>query len=139
MKNIFCLAFALISFSGMAHEIEGTLVLKGTLKTKINVEGIETTCKAKIHDVKNLMDQDSYGNPAYKIRMSISLSGRSEVRRVKYNNTSYLNNLFLEGKRSIVKDLDYASPEGITMRIDETGRMRSVQFTYNKRRINCNF
>lgn len=139
MKKLICLLMVLTSTQLMAHEIEGTLVLKGSLKTKITVNRIKTECKVKVHDVKNLMEEDSFGNPAYKIKLEISLSGRDKDRRVKFDQKVWVNNLFKDGNGSIVKDLEYASPEGTKLFVNNQGRMKSVQFTYSGQTISCDF
>jgi hypothetical protein len=44
------LSIILIAYSSavFAHEIEGTLMLKGSLKTKIVVNGVKSTCRLKV-------------------------------------------------------------------------------------------
>lgn len=144
MKNIFLAILAtllVLSASSFAHTIEGTLVLKGSLKTKIFVNNLKTTCKVKIEKVKNLMQEDSYGNPAYNVRVDIDLSGKDHERdlSVKYNREFWLNNLFAVGNRSEVRDFEYASAEGVKMNIDRNGRIKKVSFPFQRQIITCSF
>jgi hypothetical protein len=139
MKKLICLLIALTSSHLPAHEIEGTLVLKGSLKAKIMVNNIKTDCKVKVDEVKNLMEEDSFGNPAYKIKLEISLNGRDKDRKVKFDQKVWVNNLFEEGNGSIVKDLEYSSPEGTKLFVNHQGHMKSVQFIYSGQKISCAF
>ena len=140
MKKLF-LAFALISSGAFAHEIQGTQVLEGSLKTKLFVNGVETTCKVKIEKVKNLMEEDSYGNPAYNILVSMSLSGNDYTRdlQVRYDKRTWMNNLFTAGSKTEVRDFDYASKDGSVLKINGAGRLVSVGIPYNNRTITCAF
>jgi hypothetical protein len=141
MKNIILLIAATFAFSASAHLIEGTQILKGTLKTKIVVNTVKTTCKVKIKDVKNLMLEDSFGNPAYKVLVEYELDG-SDLERslsVKYDKAIWFNNLFTVGSGSEVRDLQYSAADGSKMLIDNGGRIKSVSFAYNGKTINCAF
>jgi hypothetical protein len=139
------LAITLMAFvaGAQAHKIDGTLVLKGTVKTKIVVNRVKSVCKLKVQEVKNLMQEDSFGNPAYDLRVDISLSGSDFDRglKVKYDQDDIkLNNLFEEGSELVVKDLKYKSVDGtIFMNIDSNGRIRNVQFPYQLQKITCEF
>lgn len=144
MKNIFLAILATLivfSASSFAHTIEGTLILKGSIKTKIYVNSLKTTCKVKVEKVKNLMLEDSYGNPAYNVRVAISLSGRDYDRdlSVEYDRELWLNNLFSVGARTEVRDLEYASAEGTKMTIDRNGRIQNVTFPFQRQKITCSF
>jgi len=67
MKTLLFILFCFAVFKTQAHEIEGTVVLEGSLKTETIVNYKKGTCKVKIKDVKNLMLEDQFGNPAYNI------------------------------------------------------------------------
>lgn len=140
MKTILAVFLGLSSVTAMSHAIQGTLVLKGSLKTKIVVNGITTVCKVKIDEVKNLMDQDSFGNPAYKLKIDISLSGSdfNSGSSVKYDKEVVLTNLFPAETGTIVKDLEYSNL-GITLRLKEDGRLKDIRFPYGSQTITCSF
>jgi hypothetical protein len=141
MKNIILGLVATLSLSAFAHEIEGTQMLKGSRSTKLVVNSVKTTCKVKIDKVKNLLLEDSFGNPAYNVKISIDLDGSDLERnlRVKYSKTSWFNNLFTEGSGTIVKDFDYVSPEGSEVKIDDQGRLKVAKFKYSNQNITCSF
>ncbi len=141
MKNIILGLMLVTSPFAGAHEILGTQVLEGSLKTKIMVNGVETTCKAKISKVKNLMEQDSYGNPAYKILVNIDLSGNDYERdiKVKYGKRSWMNNLFKVGNKTEVRDFDYFAEDGSTLKINGQGRLVSTSVIYNNKTVTCTF
>lgn len=140
MKTMIALMIALSSQLAMSHTIKGTLVLKGSLKTKILVNGVKTTCKVSIDEVKNLMEQDSFGNPAYKLELEVSLSGNdyNSGSTVSYSKEVILTNLFVTADGSMVKDLEYAHKD-ILMNIKEDGRLKSIRFPYGSQSITCSF
>jgi len=141
MKHIIIGLVATLSLSAFAHEIEGTQMLKGSLKSKIVVNTVKTTCRVKVDKVKNLLLEDSFGNPAYNVKIAIELDGSDLERnlKVKYSKTSWFNNLFTEGNGTIVKDFDYVSPEGSEIKIDKDGRLKVAKFNYNGQNITCSF
>ncbi len=141
MKYLIIGLVTVFSMSAIAHNIEGTLILKGTIKSKIVVNTVKTTCKLKIEKVKNLLVEDSFGNPAYNVRTEISLDGEDMDRRisVKMNKEVWFNNLFKVAAGTEVRDLEYAAADGSKMMIDSEGRVLSVSFLYNSRPINCAF
>jgi hypothetical protein len=136
MKNIFALLIASLSLSTFAHTIEGVQLLKGSLKAEIRVYSIKTTCKVKVKEVKNLMEEDHYGNPAYKAEVEVSLDGGSfaSPRKVKYEKLLLMTNLFPDG----VRDLEYYA-EGVKLKITSEGRFESVQIPYFGSTVVCNF
>jgi hypothetical protein len=143
MKNLLILFVLLFSLSGKAHEIEGTLVLKGAIKTKIYVNMVKTTCRVKVDKVKNLLLEDSYGNPAYRVLVDLSLNG-SDLERdrfIKYKRSVWLNNLFpISSKNSEVRDLEYVSAENdVKMLIDRKGRIKQINYKALEQNITCNF
>lgn len=142
MKHIILLlaAYALAAQAN-AHTIEGTLMLKGALKTKITVNNLKTTCKVKVEKVKNLLVEDSFGNPAYDVRASMSLDGSDFERNlsVKFDKEFRLNNLFTVGNGTEVRDLEYQSTEGATMLIDNQGRIKNATFPTQYGKISCAF
>lgn len=142
MKNIIFIILACMALNAGAHTIKGTLVLKGTLKSKLIVDGVKTTCKVQVEKVWNLQVEDSYGNPGYSVRVDIGLSGLdSETgKSTKFDEKVLLTNLFKNGPESIVKDFEYASEKGdVTMLIKEDGRLNSISFNYNQQKITCSF
>ncbi len=140
MKNII-IATLFLSSLAHAHMIEGTLMLKGAAKSKIIVNTLKTTCKAKVDKVKNLMQEDSFGNPAYSVKINLSLDGSDFERNlsVKFDRDFMFDNLFVSGNTSEVRDLEYKSAEGATLRIDKEGRIKMVTFPSTYKTITCTF
>lgn len=141
MKTIIAIMFMISALPAMANVVEGTLVLKGSLKTKIMVNGVKTTCKVRVKEVKNLLEEDYYGNPAYKIDVEVSLSGSDFARglKVKLNNDYRMTNLFNENGQSMVKDLQYASKDGATLFINRDGRLKEVIVSFENKKVSCTF
>lgn len=142
MKKLLIVSLSLISFGAMANEIKGTLMLKGSLKTKIVVNGVKTVCKIKVEKIKNLLEEDSSGNPGYQAKVQISLDGNDMERsiKVKYDKDLTVTNMHTEGDVRTVKDLDYFSPtDKIKVTIDAEGRLVSTSFLYQQKTILCNF
>lgn len=139
-KNIIA-ALILGTFAVQAHMIEGTLILKGSIKTRITVSGVKTTCRVKVEKVKNLLEEDSFGNPAYNVRINVGLDGNDVAsnRSIKFNQDFFFNNLFKTPTGTEVRDLEYKSLEGASMRIDKQGRLKSISFPSPYSTINCNF
>ncbi|MBA2403279.1 MAG: hypothetical protein H0V66_00795 [Bdellovibrionales bacterium] len=142
MKMQLIALLTLISASAMATEIQGTLMLKGTLKTKIVVNGVKTVCKIKVEKVKNLLEEDSAGNPAYQAKIQISLDGNDLERGVKVKLDKELTVINLHSDKDVrtVKDLDYfSSAEKVKVTIDSEGRLLSTSFPFQSQTIQCNF
>ncbi len=141
MKKILFGLMTVTLTTAFAHSIEGTQVLEGSLKTKLIVSGIETTCKVKIDKVKNLMEEDSYGNPAYNILVRMELSGNDYERsiKVKYDKRSWMNNLFQVGSKTEVRDFEYKAQDGSTLTINQSGRLVSASMLYQNKKITCTF
>lgn len=141
MKKIFYGLMSLTLTTAFAHTIDGTQVLEGSLKTKLMVSGIETTCKVKIDKVKNLMEEDSYGNPAYNILVRMELSGNDYERSIKvnYDKRSWMNNLFQAGNKTEVRDFEYKAQDGSTLIINQSGRLVSASMSYQNKKITCTF
>ena len=142
MKKLLIVSLSLISIGAMANEIKGTLMLKGSLKTKIVVNGVKTVCKIKVEKIKNLLEEDSSGNPGYQAKVQISLDGNDMERsiKVKYDKDVTVTNMHTEGDIRTVKDFDYFSPtDKIKVTIDSEGRLVSTSFLYQQKTILCNF
>lgn len=142
MKNIIVLfASALFFLSADAHMIVGTPVLKGSLKTKVMINGVKTTCKIKIEDIKNLKFEDSYGNPGYTVRLNANLSGSDTKREIsiRFSRDFVLTNMFQVGANTEVKDYEYASDDGVVLKIKTDGRLKSVMFPYQGQNVTCQF
>ncbi len=141
MKTIILFFLALLTLPALAHTIEGTQILKGTVRTKFMLNGISTTCRAQVEKVKNLMQEDSYGNPAYNVRIDVGLSGHDEKtgKFLRFSQEFWFNNLFRVGDKTEVRDLDYTAAGGGTLKIDGQGRILSVTFPYSGRPLTCNF
>lgn len=141
MKNIILTIAAVMTLSASANTIVGVQILKGTIKQKMVVNTVKTTCKVKVEKVKNLMLEDSYGNPAYNVRLAISLDGDDVQRNltVRYSKDLWFNNLFTVGTKTEVRDLDYVANDGSTMKIDGQGRIKNVSFGFQGQKITCSF
>jgi hypothetical protein len=133
------LASLVLCSSAFARPIQGTLVLKGALKSKIMVFGEKTTCRVKIEKVKNIVDEeDSFGNPAYQIRTQIELNGNEKI---TYDREVMFINLFKTGTTSQVEDLKYfvKGESATTMTVDGEGHIKQVTFIAQNQNIVCNF
>lgn len=133
------LATLALSSTAFAKPIQGTLVLKGAVKTKIKVFNEKTICKVKIEKVRNIMDEeDSFGNPGYQIRTQIELN---ENEKIKYDREVMFINMHKSGATSQVDDFKYfvkAEPT-TTMLVDEEGNLKTVTFVAQNQNIVCNF
>ena len=141
MKTIILMLTMLLSIEAFSHEIKGTLILKGTAKTKIILNGMEVRCHVKVDEVKNNMVEDSYGNPAYRVWTIIELSGGNSENRLSHKQEIRFTNIHPETNGTIVLDDSYRG-ENVTsasMRIDERGRIKSVSFPFNGRSLSCSF
>ncbi len=141
MKTSIIAILTVLSFPTFAHTIEGTLILKGTVRTKFDLNGISTSCRAQVEKVKNLLQEDSYGNPAYNVRVDVGLSGYDDKtgKLLRFSQEFWFNNLFRVGDKTEVRDLDYTAVGGGALKIDGQGRIKSVTFPYNGRPLTCNF
>lgn len=142
MKTVIALFLSLASATLLAHEIQGTLMLKGALKTKITVNGVKTTCKLKVEKVKNLLEEDDFGNPGYQARIALSLDGNDMERgiRVKFDKELTVINMHQEGAVKKVKDLEYFSPaDKVKVLIDQEGRLVQTSFVFGTQNITCAF
>lgn len=138
MKKLIAALLSIFSLSASAYEITGVQMLEGSIKTQVRVGSIKTTCKVKVKKVKNLMREDQYGNPAYKVVMDVSLSGGSFMaessKKVRFDKEVTMDNLFPDG----VRDLEYKGG-GITLKITEEGRLSQVSIPMAYETIICNF
>ena len=141
MKNIILAAMLLVS-AAYAHTIVGTPVLKGTLKSKLFVENVPSTCKVQIEKIWSSNNEDSYGNPAYHVRTDLSLSGTDmdTGKSVKFSTKVMLTNMYTVGTNRIVKDYEYASEDGkIALTIKNDGRLNTISFPYKSQKVTCSF
>lgn len=136
MKQILIsLMMILFSLSTLAHNIKGTLVLKGALKTTIFIKNKESSCRIRIVKVKNLLDEDTFGNPAYNVKANINIDS------INFDKEVWLNNLFvLNTDKTEVRDFEYHSEDGSSkITIDEQGRVKTVLIRYQGKNISCSF
>ncbi len=142
MKTL-ALILSLTSLSCFAVEIKGTLMLKGTAKTKVVVNGIESKCHIKVEEVKNSMTEDSFGNPAYRVWTRIELSGSNQDRTVRVEHKADLRfvNIHPTGKFTQVSDSNYVGENESKAKlvIDEKGRIRSAVFPVGASSVTCTF
>ena len=133
------LASLVLCSSAFARPIQGTLVFKGAVKSKIKVFNEKTTCRVKVEKVKNILEEeDSFGNPAYQIRTQLELNGNEKI---KFDREVVFINLHKTGTTSQVEDLKYfvKGEPSTTMTVDEEGRIKQVTFVASKQNIVCNF
>ena len=135
--KIMIIALSLFAVGAQAHTIQGTQVLEGSLKTKTIARGIEVSCRVSIDKVKNTLEEDSFGNPSYQVKVGVSLDGKDAKKKieVKHEWKNWLTNMYPEG----VRDFDYTSSEGVDMKITSEGRIKSVSLTVGGEKVNCNF
>jgi len=135
MKIVTFILLSCLSLNVFSHTIKGTMVLKGSLKTRVFIKNKETSCRIKIEKVKNLLEEDSFGNPAYNVRAQIGLDS------INFEKDIWLNNLFSLGKdMSEVRDFEYHSEDNsIKMKIDHEGRIKTVLVRYKDKDISCFF
>ena len=129
----------MLSTAAFAKPIQGTLVLKGTLKDKIKVLNEKTICQVKVEKVRNVLDQeDSFGNPAYQVRIDIELNGNEKI---KYDREVLFINIHQTGTTTQVDDYNYfvKGESTTTMTIDEEGHIKIVAFVAQNQNIVCNF
>jgi len=140
MKTLL-MTLLLATTAAHAHEIKGTLVLKGTAKTKIVFSGIETKCNIKVDEVKNTLTEDSFKNPAYRVWTKIELSGRQGDRVVSEKADIRFVNIHADGAGTKVSDESYVgeTEKRATLRIDDRGRIRTATFPIGAQLVTCNF
>lgn len=136
MKYLF---IALLTVSAAhAHTIKGTPILKGSLKTKVIVNTIEATCRAEVEKVKNLFEEDAFGNPAYTVRVEVKIDGNDTKKKIKVDFAQKFQFTNLHPTTG-VSDTNYLSAEGATLQIDEDGRLKNVQVPFQGKKISCLF
>ena len=142
MKKILLASMIVFSSLGFAREFEGTMVLKGSLKSKVFINNVETTCRAKVEKVKNILEEDSFGNPGYTIKVNVSLDGNDDKRKIKIkmDQVANLTNFHKVGNKIQASDLNYADEvTGMSLDIDYEGRLKNVKVNYQGQRITCLF
>jgi hypothetical protein len=139
MKNIIIGFITLASLNVLAHQIVGTPVLKGSIKTKVLVNNVKALCKIKVSKPKNMMAEDSFANPAYTVGVDIDLEGSETSSPLRFNKYVYFNNLFTTQTGTEVRDYEYASVDGSKMLIDVNGRIKVISFLYSNSTISCVF
>ncbi len=132
---------ALLSTSAFAQQITGVSVLKGSLKTKVVVNNVSTTCKVKVDKVKNIMEEDAFGFPGYKVRIEASLDGKDKEGKsvVKLEQIYNLTNFWPENGKVVAKDFEYFSDDGSLLTIKPDGRLKSFVIPFNGQKITCAF
>lgn len=141
MKTIMTVFALALSITASAHTIVGNPVLKGSIKTKVAVDGLTATCKVKISKPKNLMIEDSYGNPAYTVNTEVALDASSADHTpvIAFRKDINFTNIFPVGDKTEVRDLEYSSKDGASMKIDGAGRLKTYSFSYNQKTVTCSF
>jgi hypothetical protein len=132
---------ALITGTAFAQPITGVSVLKGTLKTKVMVRGTSSTCKVKISKIRNIMEEDSFGYPGYRVTLEADVEGRNDKQElvVNYHRNFSLSNFWEEGGKVVAKDFEYASTDGALLTIKEDGRLKSLSFPVDNDKLTCSF
>jgi hypothetical protein len=136
------IALSLVSTASMAHTITGQMVLKGTAKTKVMIQGSEARCNVKIDEIKNNLVEDSFGNPAYYVWTKIDLtSSLSATTPIKYKLDVRFTNIHKTTDGRIVRDDLYVGEDvpRARMTVNEKGRIKQVVFPIGAETITCNF
>ena len=138
MKTLIILACLSFSISSFAHQIEGTLVLKGRARTKVMIGNTEMNCTVNIKNVENYDDQDDFGNPVYQIETDIRISS---LDRTHLNQSARLINIFNENGQKITKDHEYISQDNnIRLFVDRDGRLKDLVInSVSGRKTTCRF
>lgn len=158
---------SLLLMSAVAHanRIKGTLVLTGSIKTKTAVNGVEVSCGSEIkgkglfggmYDVQNLGEQDQYGNPAYRVAMTIKLKSKDkDALPLDFEEKIVFSNLFPSGVNdNLYVTLTPKAPaptpqnprpvapaKGTEARftIDDSGYVKTIQVQTSVGVVNCSF
>lgn len=131
----------LVTGTAIAQSITGVPVLKGSLKTKTLVRSTQSTCKVKVSKIRNLMEEDAFGNPGYRVRIEANLEGKNDKNEtvVRFDKEFALTNFWEVNGQTVAKDLDYFSEDGAYLRIKPDGRLKTFSFTYGEEKITCSF
>ncbi len=131
----------LITGTALAQSFTGVPVLKGSLKTKTNVRGTSSTCKVKVSKTRNLKEEDAFGNPGYRVILSVNLDGKNENNEsvVKFEQEYTVTNFWNEGGKVVARDFEYFSTDGATLSIKEDGRLKAFSFPLQGEKITCSF
>lgn len=141
MKHLL-IALALVTTAAQAHTITGQMVLKGTAKTKIMIQGSEAKCNVKIDEIKNNLIEDSFGNPAYHVWTKIELaSSLSATTPINYKLDVRFTNIHKTADGKMVRDDLYVGEDvpRARMTVNEKGRIKQVVFPVGADTITCNF
>ena len=132
---------ALVTTTAFAQTITGVAVLKGSLKTQTLVRSIQSTCKVKVAQTRNLKEEDAFGNPGYRVRIEANLEGKNDKKEtvIKFDKDFTLTNFWVVNGQTVAKDFDYSSPDGAFLRIKQDGRLSSFSFPYGEENITCSF
>lgn len=107
MKTV--IAMLLISTVAQAHTIQGTPVKAGEVKSSGMLRGVEVKCSMKIDGkgllgiggqggVRNLLKEDQFGNPAYKVTATVKLKSKDkELLPLDFEEKITFTNLHAEG------------------------------------------
>jgi len=143
MKNIFGILFVVMSLNSYAHEIQGTLVKEGKYKSSTVISGTTVQCNFQVKYVRNILDdQDDFGNPGYRVRTLLTVSGSNKELGTKIKHTDDITfiNIFSEGSKKIVKDEEYfAVKEQATLKINNKGLPVRVSFPFENKFYSCHF
>lgn len=128
----------LVSTVAQAHFIEGVQILPGKVSTKTRVNNVKTECTVEIGKVKNLMEEDQYGNPAFKVDVRIELDGggvfASGSKKIRFERKTMMTNMFEDG----VRDLEFQGSE-MKLAINREGRLVSAAVPYLGGTAACQF
>src|SRR4051794_12458088 len=99
MKASLAVLIALISLQASAHFIEGIRIRPGTVKTKLRINGVKTDCKVSVGDFKNLMEEDKFGNPAFKVPVEVEVDGGGvfSSSKIRFHSNFMMTNMFDDG------------------------------------------
>ena len=164
MKTLIA-ALMLTTVAAQAHTIKGTMVRTGGLKTETFFRGAEVKCSVKIDGkglfggrggVQNLLKEDQFGNPAYKVHMEVELKSKDrDIVDLKFKESITFTNLHSTGvSDTLYKTLTPEAPAPTASRpnpiapakgteaqftIDDNGNITNLQVQTSVGAVNCNF
>ena len=109
------IALLMITTAAQAHTIRGTMVRYGEVKSSTMVRGVEVKCSVDVAgggllggrgDVRNLLKDDQFGNPGYKVSATVKLKSKDrDLVDLKFDEKITFSNLHASG----VSDTHYVT------------------------------
>lgn len=161
----FIAVLMLTAVAAQANTIKGTMVKTGSIKSQTYVRGAQVKCSAKIDgkglfggksDVQNLLQEDQFGNPAYKVNVTIELKSKDrDIVDLKFKERITFTNLHASGVSDVLyKTLTPEAPAPTASRpnpvasakgseaefmIDDSGNITRLRVNTNVGPVSCTF